>query len=388
MKTMRKVCVLTANRADFSRLETLVTALQKRNDVELQLIVMGSHLLDKTGKTIDYIQSKGFTPNFTLYMEVAGGNPVTMTKSVGLAMIELASMLDYLKPDVVVAPVDRFESLAMGITPALMNCCVAHIQGGEVTGTIDESIRHALTKMSHLHFVATEGSRERVIRMGEREDCVFNVGCPGTDLLLNSPVLERKQTLEKLNELLKIETKLDLSRSYFLIVQHPVTTEFGNVTHEIIETLEAIKKFKRYQFVVLWPNIDAGSDDISKVLRKFSTEEEKRAFILKHIPSDLFVNIMRNTDCMIGNSSSGIREACYFGTPVVNIGSRQNKRERGKNVKNAGYNRKEIEQAIKEQIAHGRYDAEHLYGDGKSGEKIAEILATIELPDIQKVITY
>lgn len=385
---MRKICVLTANRADFSRLETLLDALKKRSDIELQLIVMGSHLLDKTGKTIDYIRSRGFEPDFTLYMEVAGGNLVAMTKSVGLAIIELASMLDHLRPDIVVAPVDRFESLAMGVAPALMNFHVAHIQGGEVTGTIDESIRHALTKMSHLHFVATEKSRERVIKMGEREDCVFNVGCPGTDLLLQSSGLDRNQTIEKLNDLIKVDNKLDLDKPYFLVVQHPVTTEFDNVTKEINETLEAISEFKGYQFVVLWPNIDAGSDDISKVLRKFASHEEKRAFILKHIPSELFINIMRNADCMVGNSSSGIREACYFGTPVVNVGSRQNRRERGKNVSNAGYDRAAIRKAIEDQINHGKYAPEHLYGEGDAGERIAEILATVNLPDIQKVITY
>jgi len=387
---MRKICAITANRADFSRIETILHAIKEHQDLELQLVVMGSHLLEKTGMTINEIKRKGFNIDHEIYMEVTGGHPVTMTKSVGLGFIELATALDQLKPDIVVAPVDRFESIAMGMVPALMNIHVAHIQGGEVTGTIDESIRHALTKMSHLHFVATEKSKERVIKMGEPTVTVFNVGCPGTDLLLKMPSLDSKTTLEKLNsEIIKSENKLETDKPYFFLVQHPVTTEFGNSADQIMETLKALENFNE-QVIVLWPNIDAGSDEISKVLRKYILESSngRKIKIIKHIPTEIFVNVLKNALCQIGNSSSGIRESCYFGTPVVNIGTRQSSRERGSNVVDVTYDHEAITKAIKSQLEHGKYEVEQIYGDGTAGHQTAEILATVVLPNIQKRITY
>ena len=388
---MRKICAITANRADFSRIETILEAIKGRSDIQLDLIVMGSHLLSKTGKTIEEIKRKGFKVNFTSYMEIGGGNPVAMTKSVGLAIVDLSTLLNQIKPDIVIVPVDRFESLAMGVTAALMNIHIAHIQGGEVTGTIDESIRHALTKMAHLHFVATEKSKERVIKMGEPSQTVFNVGCPGTDLLLKTPVWGKKATIEKVNEFIettKAKKRLNLDEPYLLVVQHPVTTEFGTAAVQITETLEALKNFNE-QVIVLWSNIDAGSDAYSKVFREyilFSSGHNMKIF--KHLPTELYVNVLRNASCLMGNSSSGIREACYFGTPVVNIGSRQAGRERGSNVVDVDHNREEIVKAIEKQINNGKYPAEFVYGDGTAGKKIAEILATIKLPNIQKKITY
>ncbi len=387
---MRKICVLTANRADFSRLETILESVNEHPDLELQLVVLGSHLLEKTGMTVEEIKRRGFKIDHKVYTEIEGSNPVTMSKSVGLAIMELATVLDQLKPDIVIAPVDRFESLAMGIAPALMNIHVAHIQGGEVTGTIDESIRHALTKLSHLHFVATEKSRGRVIKMGELPEMVFNVGCPGTDLLLKTPVWSMRDTLEKLNkEVIKGERKLKSDKPYLLVIQHPVTTEFSGAAKQITETLEALRKFKG-QIIILWPNIDAGASEISRVLRKYTALPEyvSRTMILKHIPSEIFINTLRHSLCLVGNSSTGIREACYFGTPVVNIGSRQEGRERGGNVMDVSYNREEIAKTIKRQLNNGKYPIEYVYGDGTAGKKIAGILASIKLPNIQKKITY
>jgi len=376
---MRKICAITANRADFSRIESILSATKEHSDLELQLIVMGSHLIEEKGKTIDEIIKKGFKPDKIIEMEEKGGDLVAMTKSVGLAITELAPVLNELNPDIVIAPVDRFESLAMGVTPALMNIHVAHIQGGEVTGTIDESIRHALTKMAHLHFVATKESRDRVIKMGEPENTVFNVGCPATDLLFSAPEYNTKETLEKL-------TQLDSSQPYIFMVQHPVTTEFGKSEQQIKATLDAIKDIGM-QSIVLWPNIDAGSDAITSVIKEYS-ESLENMYVFAHIPTELFVNVLRNASCQVGNSSSGIREACYFGTPVVNVGSRQNSRERGNNVVDVASDSEKIQKSINEQIKHGPYPIEKIYGDGIAGKQIADILATIKLPSIQKKITY
>lgn len=385
----RKICVVTANRADFSRLETVIESIEAHPDLELQLVVIGSHLLDKAGYTIDEIEKKGFPIHHRLFMEVAGENPTTMAKSVGLAMIELSTVFDHLKPDIVLTHGDRYEAFAVGGAAAIMNICVGHIQGGEVSGSIDESIRHALTKMSHLHFVSTEESRERVIKMGEIPENVFNVGCPGTDVLLNIEEKSRYDTIDELNNLMvKTHQKLDPSLPYIFVIQHPVTTEHEDAGKQMFETIEALSK-REEQLIVLWPNIDAGSDILSATLRRHSLAAKKGVQIFKHLsPSVLFANVLRNASCVVGNSSSGIRETCYFGTPAVNIGSRQSGRERGSNVVNVPYDKNLIHKAIEKQIAHGPYEPEYLYGDGSAGKQLTEICASCDLPNIQKRIQY
>ncbi len=321
-------------------------------------------------------------------MELAGETPTTMAKSVGLAMIELSTAFDHLKPDVVLTHGDRYEALAVGATAAMMNIHVGHIQGGEVSGNIDESIRHALTKFAHLHFVSTEKSRERVIKMGEHPDTVFNVGCPGTDVLLRVPQKNRAETVKQLNaEVIRTEKKLNPKLPYILMIQHPVTTEYKSAGSQILETINALQNRKE-QLVILWPNIDAGADELSGVLRRHSILQKKEVVIFKHVPSHIFPNVLRDAACLVGNSSSGIREACYFGTPVVNIGSRQNDRERGGNVIDVPYSAEKILHAVKKQIHHGAYPTEYIFGNGNAGKQLAEICATCNLPNIQKKIYY
>ena len=383
---MRKICVVTASRTDFSRLETVLEEIKKHPSLELQLVVTGSHLLDKTGYTVEEIERKKFVINHRLFMEVSGSNPTTMAKSVGLAMVELSTLFDYLKPDIVLTHGDRYEALAVGSTAAIMNIHVGHIQGGETSGSIDESIRHALTKMSHLHFVSTEESRERVIKMGEHPDAVFNVGCPGTDLLLRTRAMGREDTLNKLNERARIKL-FGRPNPYILMLQHPVTTEFKSAGEQILETADALMD-RTEPTIILWPNIDAGADSLSAVLRRHPILARNNVKALKHMPSELFVNVLRNALCIVGNSSSGIREACYFGTPVVNIGSRQQGRERGQNVIDVPYGKLRIKEAIAKQIQHGPYPIQKMYGDGTAGKQLTEICATRELPSIQKKIQY
>ncbi len=385
----RKIVVVTGNRADYSRLKSVLRAMQARDDLIFDLVVTGSHLLEKYGSTIREIEQDGFPISYKIHIELAGENPAAMTKSVGLGIIELANFFENVVPDVVVVPVDRFESLAMATAAALMNIPVAHTQGGEVTGTIDESIRHAITKLAHIHFAATEGARQRIIKMGEPDHLVFNVGCPGTDVLLQAPQWNAMHTVEHVNIFIKDERyKLDPYKPYLLVMQHPVTTEFGSGLAQINATLEAVAD-TGMQGVMLWPNIDAGSDDISKGIRLFLlANPEMKLAMLKHFPTDVFVNLVRNAACMVGNSSSGIREAGYFGTPVVNIGTRQAGRDRGSNVCDAGNSNVEIRAALNTQLSHGCFTPNTLYGDGTAGVQIAQLLATMNLPHPQKRITY
>lgn len=385
---MRKICVVTANRAEYSRGRTAIRAISRHPDLEIDLVVMGSHLLERYGYTIREVKADGIPVNHQIYMELDGKNPCTMTKSLALAINDLATYFDNTKPDIVIALTDRYEILGVAVAAAMMNIPVAHIQGGEVTGTIDESIRHAITKMAHIHFPATEKSRERIIKMGESPSMVFNVGCPATDLLMAAPQMSRKETLVKFNtQVLKGARKLNTEKEFLLMVQHPVTTEFGTGLNQVKATLDALEN-ANIPTVILWPNIDAGGDDISIGIRHFERDNPDMCFPVKHIPNDIFINLLKHTACMVGNSSAGIRETCYFGTPTVNIGTRQQDRERGINVLDADYKKEDILQTILRQINHGKYKSEYIYGCGHAGKKIAEILSKIEISNIQKRITY
>jgi UDP-hydrolysing UDP-N-acetyl-D-glucosamine 2-epimerase len=267
-----------------------------------------------------------------------------------------------------------------------MNIPIAHTMGGEVSGTIDESIRHAVTKFAHLHFPASAGARERIIRLGEKPADVHLVGCPRIDLVAEILRGENGASDETLFEL-GVGDRLDLTRGFLLVSQHPVTTEYGAGERQIGETLAAVREIG-LPAIVLWPNADAGSEDIARGIRK--TREQGLAHnmhFFKNLPIETYVRLMARAACLVGNSSSGVREGAYIGTPVVDIGSRQVGRERGANVAAAGYDRTAITAAIRHQIEHGRYNSDPIYGDGTAGRQIADILASRSV-EIQKRITY
>jgi UDP-hydrolysing UDP-N-acetyl-D-glucosamine 2-epimerase len=311
-----------------------------------------------------------------------------MAKSTGLGTIEAAMVFNNLKPDFVVIVGDRFEMMAVTLSAAFMNIRIAHTMGGEVTGTIDESIRHAITKFSHVHFTANEDARQRVVRMGEDPDFVFNVGCPRTDLVAEEMKKDSGEILKVLFERYGgVGEVLDLGLPFLLVSQHPVTTEYGDSRRQIEQTLAALEELKM-PTVMLWPNIDAGSDDVSKGIRTF--REKKRPdwlHVFKNLPTSVYLHLMKRTACLVGNSSSGIREGTYIGTPVVNVGTRQNRRLRGGNVRDVPYEKNSILEGIRYQIGKGRYKSESIYGDGKAGKRIAEILVTAD-PAVQKTICY
>ena len=281
---------------------------------------------------------------------------------------------------------DRFETMATTLAAAYMNITVAHTMGGEVSGTIDESIRHAVTKFAHIHFPACNGAKERIIRLGELSKHVHMVGCPRLDLVAD--ILTSSEQLID-NELFNtgVGNKFNLEDPFVLVSQHPVTTEYGVGEHQILKTLEAVKSLN-LPAIVLWPNSDAGSDDISRGIRRWREKGlDKSMHFFKNLPISTYVKLMEKTSCLIGNSSSGIREGAFIGTPVVNIGTRQNARDRGLNVLDVNYDKLEITNAIERQVTHGKYSMNPIYGDGKAGIRIAEILATEEV-NIQKCITY
>lgn len=380
----RKVCVVVASRANYGRIKTVLREIDKHLDLELQLIVGASALLYRFGQVVDVITQDGFEVTARLYSIVEGENLTTMAKSTGLGIIELATIFENLKPDVVLTVADRFETMATAVTASYMNIPVAHTQGGEVTGSIDESVRHAITKLSHIHFVATEASRERVIKMGEEPARVFNTGCPAIDAISSIDLSLPEDLFKRYGG---VGRPINATKPYIVVLQHPVTTEYGSGLEQINETLAAIKMLNM-QTIWLWPNVDAGSDDISKGLRVFREQNpDVPLHLFRNFAVEDYARLINNCACLIGNSSSGIREGAFLGIPVVNIGTRQQHRERSNNVLDTQHHRNSILNAIQSQLNHGRYPGVPLFGDGSSGKRIAKLLATEELK-IQKAITY
>ena len=382
----RKICVVITARPSYARIKTVLEAIQRHPDLELQLVVGASALLERYGPAIDVIRADGFQPDAVVYMVLEGENLVTTAKSTGLGIVELATIFDNLRPDLVVSVADRYETIATAIAASYLNVPVAHVQGGEVTGSIDEKVRHAVTKLSNLHFVANQQAAERVIRMGEDPDTVFVTGCPSVDLAARV-LAEGQGSFDPFERYAGVGTRFDPHQAYLVVVQHPVTTEYEDAMHQIQETLEAIAELA-YPTFWFWPNVDAGSDRISKGIRHFrETHSVPFMYFFKNLAPEDFLRLLIGAHCLVGNSSVGIRESSYLGVPVVNIGSRQARRDRGPNVIDVGYQWEDIKAAVKEQLANGRYPSHNLYGDGRAGESIANLLARVPL-HIEKRITY
>jgi len=384
MNARRKICIVVNSRANYGRIKTVMAAVQDHPDLELLTVVGASALLHRFGNVREIMERDGFKADSTVYTIIEGENPTTMAKSTGLAIIELATIFENLKPDIALTVADRFETMATAVAASYMNIPVAHTQGGEVTGSIDESVRHAVTKLSHLHFPATELARDNVLRMGEDPATVFLTGCPAIDAIADIDYTISRDFFERYRG---VGPALDPARPYMVVLQHPVTTEYGQGLAQIEETLAAVAE-TGMQTAWLWPNVDAGSDQVSKGLRRFRENNPAAPlhFYLNFEVTD-YARLINGAACLVGNSSSALREGSFLGVPAVNIGSRQGGRERGDNVIDAGYDRAEIARAIADQVAHGRYPRSLRFGDGTAGKQIAEVLATAQ-PKVQKRLAY
>ncbi len=382
---MRKICVVVGSRANYSSIKSAMKAIQNHPKLELQLVLGASALLDRYGTVSDQIKKDGFEPVAEVFMILEGETPTTMAKSTGVGLMELPTVFERLNPDIVITVGDRFETMATTLAAAYMNIAVAHTMGGEVTGTIDESIRHAITKFAHIHFPASMDAKERIIKLGEREEDVYLVGCPRIDLVADILKNENSDLNRSLME--GVGADINVNNPFILVSQHPVTTEYGSGEDQITATLKAVYK-TGLPLIVLWPNADAGSEDISRGMRKWREKGlDINMHFYKNLPVNYYIQLMKKTACLVGNSSSGIREGAFIGTPVVNIGTRQDMRERGKNVIDVSNEESKIFKALKNQIEHGSYKSEPIYGDGTAGKKIADILSKCSWK-IQKRITY
>lgn len=375
MTNKRKVCVVVTARPSYSRIKTALKAIQNHPDLELQLVIAASALLDRYGSAVNYIERDGFTISAKVFNVLEGENLTAAAKTTGIGILELSTVFDNLAPDIVVTVADRFETMSTAISASYMNIPLAHVQGGEVTGNIDEKVRHAITKLSDLHFVASPLAKERVIKMGENPANVFLTGCPSIDLA-EEIMQQDKMDFDLFGRYGGVGKNIDISNGYLVVMQHPVTTEYNQSRKHIEETLEAIHQLNK-PTLWFWPNVDAGSDGTSKGIRAFREfRDTSNIHFFKNMEPHHFLQLLKGSQCLIGNSSVGIRECAYLGVPVVNIGSRQAGRERGHNVVDTGYDVAEIKSAIEKQVTHGPYKPDKIYGDGTSGIQIANLLAS------------
>ena len=382
----RKICVVITARPSYSRVKTALQAIKDHPDLELQLVVAASALLGRYGSVVDQIESDGFDIAAKVFMVLEGENPTSMAKTTGMGLMELSTTFLNLLPDVVVSIADRYETIATTIAGAYMNLPVAHIQGGEVTGSIDEKVRHANTKLADIHLVASEQARQRVIRLGEEPGMVFNTGCPSVDLA-EEIAKNSEFNFDPMKKYSGVGADQDLSNGYVVVMQHPVTTEYEDSRQHVGKTLAAVRELG-IPVLWFWPNVDAGADGTSSGIRHFREQNDTSLFhFFKNMSPHDFLRLLVNSSCLIGNSSVGIRECAYLGVPVVNIGSRQSGRQRGRNVIDVDYDQVQILSATQQQVASGRYECDPIYGDGFAGKKIADVLARCELR-ISKKLTF
>ncbi|XP_033098876.1 bifunctional UDP-N-acetylglucosamine 2-epimerase/N-acetylmannosamine kinase-like isoform X2 [Anneissia japonica] len=380
---LRRVCIATCNRADYSKLAPIMSAVHKDPAFHLSVIVLGCHLIDDYGSTYRLIEQDGFPVDAKLHTIVRGEDEAAMVESVGLALVKLPDVLKRVNPDILVVHGDRFDALSLSTAAALMNIRILHIEGGEVSGTIDDSIRHAVSKLAHYHACCTERAQSRLLTMCEDNERILLAGCPSYDKLLHADLTNHDEVIAKWIE---PGTK---SKEYVIALLHPVTTSIQESLKMFGLMLDALDQLGAMT-LILFPNIDAGSKEIIRVMRLKGIEHHPKFRPVKHIPFEEFLVLIAHAGCMIGNSSAGVREAGAFGTPVVNLGSRQTGRETGENVlhcRDADTTTK-IKHALDIQFQK-QFPPSYIYGDGQAVPRIVKFLKAMSLKDeIQKSFVF
>lgn len=375
---MRKIFIVTERRADYSRFKPILSLIEQDHELTYDLVVTGLHSKEKHGLTVNEIKMDGFriADTFDMFEDHDVDSGAAMVRAFGLAAKNVTYALERSKPDIILSGFDIGANLAVTIAGAHMNIPVMHIQGGEVTGTIDESIRHAMSKFAHYHFASNQDAVDRLIKLGEKPDCVFNVGCPSLDAIFS--VLDDPTVVKKYG----------LTQPYLLVLQHPVTSEIDDALQQITETLQAVMETHLDALFIL-PNNDAG---YSQIVKSIQNSHIKYVSTLK---IEEYVNLLKRSCALVGNSSSGIHETASLHIPTVNIGTRQQGRMRASNVIDTGYNKAEIKAAI-ERCLHDKnflttvQECQNPYGDGTSAKKIVALLKSLNIDKsiIQKRITY
>ena len=376
----RKITITTGTRAEYGILRPILNEITKRKKLRLILIVTGTHLSKKHGMTVNEIKKDKFKIYQTFKFLPNNDTGFSAAKSLGDGVVQFAKILKKVKPDINLILGDRDEMLASALAAYHMNIPNAHIHGGDISGNIDEYTRHAITKISNIHFPATEKSKRRIIKMGENPKFVFLTGSPSIDELKNNKITSSKH--------FECKYGFKLTKKLIVLVQHPVTTQTAKTKKHIQNTLNAIEYFG-YRTIIIAPNSDAGSNTIFKNIKHFA-KNHNFVRIFSSLPRSDFLCMIKNCGVLVGNSSSGLIEASYFGTPVVNIGIRQHGREKGKNVFDA---KSESVTSIKYAISRAlkkNTNPSYLYGTGNASQKIVQHLEKIKLNHelIEKQLTY
>jgi UDP-hydrolysing UDP-N-acetyl-D-glucosamine 2-epimerase len=382
----RSVAVFTGNRAEYGLQFPILRAIDRHPDLEYKLLVSGAHLDVNFGSTLDEIEKDGFSIESEIKIEMDAGSLFATAQAIGSGVLEISKVLDKLKPDLMVVYADRFEGFAAVIAATQMNIPTAHIEGGDLTegGALDDSVRHAMTKLSHLHFTTNLQATSRILAMGEESWRVHTVGFPAIDLISEGNFAPRNEVLERLS--------LDPAKPIVLFTQHSVTTEFAEARNQLVPSLEAIKRLasEGVQVILTYPNNDAGGREIIQALSDFQSEGHENTQLKRSLGRYLYHGVLalaRESDLRVvclGNSSSGLKETPAFGCPTVNIGSRQEGRLRGENVLDADYSSNQIYAAVNRGLHDEDFrelcrKAVNPYWLGEAGPKIADILATIPL---------
>lgn len=381
MSDKRKILIVTERRADYSRFKPILKQLKNNNFFEYFIVVTGIHLIKEHGLTIKEIQKDNFKIFFKFknFKNNKTDDASNMVFAMGQTFLKLAKIIKKIKPDIILSGFDIGANFALTVAGAHFNIPVAHIQGGEVTGSIDESLRHAMSKFSNYHLVANLDAKKRLIKMGEQANSIFVVGCPSLDALLNESIIK--------DSILEKKFGLDFSKNFFIVIQHPVTTENKESGKQMTETINAIKKSKIQTLFVL-PNNDSGYKSIIKEIKKNNLKWTKTLNLAE------YKSLLLKSSILIGNSSSGIHEAASFRVPVINIGSRQYGRLKPQNVIDAKHNSNDIYNKIIYCLNNKIYikkikKIKNPYGNGNSAKKIVNILKKINLnQSTQKINTY
>jgi UDP-hydrolysing UDP-N-acetyl-D-glucosamine 2-epimerase len=387
MPSARKVCVVITARPSYARIRTALSALRDDPRVELQIVGTASLLSNRFGSAVSILRQDGFDLNWEISTLLEADDLTSAPKATALQLAELATAFRNLQPDVVVTIADRYETIATAIAASYMNIPLAHIQGGEVTGNVDEKVRHAITKLADLHLVANDDACERVARMGEREDRIFVTGCPSIDLAAEVVRERQRYRFDPFGRYGGVGDRFELGQRFLVVLQHPLTTHFRLARQEVTQTLHAVHEIGLPVFC-FWPNPDSGTEGASEAIRAFREAVNPKGFaFFKNMEPHDFLSLLLDAACLVGNSSVGIRECSFLGVPVVNIGERQVGRLRGPNVIDVPGGQETTETAIRQQLSNGRYPAATIYGDGSAGKRIAEVLAEVPL-GFEKRITY
>ncbi len=376
---MIRICVYTTNRAEYSKLRPILKLLNEDLNIELSLLVTGSHLLKQYGESKNQIIKDGLQITEEIYTHIAGDDISKTVETIGIGLIKLPGILKKINPDIIICGFDRFDMFPFAIAASLMNYCLVHIEGGEITGTHDEKIRHSISKLANYHFVSTQHAKQNLIKMGEYSDNIFVTGCPRYDELMNIP--------EKNIDIL---TKYSVTQKKFILFcYHPVSSNIEDSHNEWKILLETIIELKE-EVIFIKPNIDYGNEILIELFNELNICNIPYIYVYNHIDIDDFSVLLKNSNVLIGNSSAGIREACVFGTPVINIGTRQQYRiiNTLENVHNMiNFNKNQLKNKIKD-IKSIIYKQNLAFGNGNASIKIVDILKTINYKNTEKVISY